>query len=335
MNGDVDELLREGLDRLTAEVPVPAGMAARARAHRRRRKIAARAALACGTAAVTAAAVIAAAGVGAPRGTVGASGATNARTTAYVIKRVQNALAAENFVIQGQATGTMTVSVHGRKVRSSNGAYLSWSYGTRSRFVEFTGRSCGQVTPNGWCTHRGGSRLYLADGTALIGGKLTGAYVTYYDHKYSLSPVGQAHVAACSTTAQLGLGAPAVTMPDWPAFIKAMLGCEAATVTGHARIGGVETTVISGSIDVPLPKGYARTVREARERVRYTLYVDSATYLPVRAYGSDETYGGAGGPTVSASVTNVRWLPPTAANTAKALITIPAGYTQVSSPAQQ
>ena len=69
--------------------------------------------------------------------------------------------------------------------------------------------------------------------------------------------------------------------------------------------------------------------------VRYTLYVDSATYLPVRACGSTETYGGAGGPTISAYVTNVQWLPPTAANIAKALVTIPAGYQQVSSPAQQ
>jgi hypothetical protein len=331
MNGDVEELVREGLDRLTADVRVPAEMVARARTRVRRRKIAARAALACGTVAVTAAAVIAATGVGAPRGT---GGATNAQTTAYVIKRVQNALAAENFVIQGQATGSMTVSVHGHKVRSSNGTSMSWSYGNRSRFVEFTGRSCGQVTSNG-CTHRGGSQLYLADGTALIGGKLTGAIVTYFDHKYSLHPLGQDHVKACSRTAQLELGAPAVTVPNWPAFIKAMLGCGAATVTGHARIGGVATTVISGSIDVPLPKGYARTIKEARERVRYTLYVDSATYLPVRAYGSDETYGGANGPTVSASVTSVQWLPPTAANIAKALITIPAGYTQVSSPAQQ
>ncbi len=331
MNGDVEELVREGLDRLTADVRVPAEMVARARTRVRRRKIAARAALACGTAAVTAAAVMAAAGVGAPRGT---GGATNAQTTAYVIKRVQNALAAENFVIQGQATGSMTVSVHGHKVRSSNGTSMSWSYGNRSRFMEFTGRSCGQVTSNG-CTHRGGSELYLAAGTALIGGKLTGAIVTYFDHKYSLHPLGQDHVKACSRTAQLTLGAPAVTMPNWPAFIKAMLGCGAATVTGHARIGGVETTVISGSIDVPLPKGYARTIKEARERVRYTLYVDSTTYLPVRAYGSDETYGGANGTTVSASVTNVQWLPPTAANIAKALITIPPGYTQVSSPAQQ
>jgi hypothetical protein len=328
MNGDVEELLRESMAQSTADLRVPADMLARARTRVRHRRLAVRAALAFGTAAVTAAAVVAA--------TVpGPGGVTNAQTTAYVIKRVQNALAAENFVIQGRATGSMTVSVHGHQVRSSSGTSMSWSYGNRSRFVEFSGSGCGQVTSNGSCTHRGGSERYLADGTVLIGGRLTGAYVTYYDHKYSLSPVGQTQVKACSATAQLELGAPAVTMPNWPAFIKAILGCANATVTGHARIGGIKTTVISGSIDVPLSKGYGRTVREKRVHVRYTLYVDSATYLPVRAYGSTETYGGAAGPTISAYATNVQWLPPSAANTAKALVTIPPGYTQVSSPAQQ
>jgi hypothetical protein len=102
-----------------------------------------------------------------------------------------------------------------------------------------------------------------------------------------------------------------------------------------AAAPGEQTTVISGSVDVGLPKGYAKTVHEKRVRVRFTLYVDSATYLPVRMYGSTATYGGSSGPTVSASVTNVRWLPPTAANMAKTLVTIPPGYTQVSSPAQQ
>ena len=33
----------------------------------------------------------------------------------------------------------------------------------------------------------GRTRRYLAQGTALIGGKLTGPYVTYFDRKYSLS----------------------------------------------------------------------------------------------------------------------------------------------------
>ena len=59
--------------------------------------------------------------------------------------------------------------------------------------------------------------------------------------------------------------------PNWPAFIKAVLGCRAATVTGHARIRRVETTVISGSADVALPKGYARTINETRVRARWTI----------------------------------------------------------------
>ena len=92
-----------------------------------------------------------------------------------------------------------------------------------------------------------------------------------------------------------------------------MLRCNRATVTGHARIGGVRTIVISGSIDIPLSKGYTKTVREARVRVGYTLYVDATTYLPVRAYGSTKTYGGATGPATYSYVTDVRWLRPTAA----------------------
>jgi hypothetical protein len=332
MNGDVKELLREGLDRFTADVQVPAGIVAGARARVRRRKIVVRAALAAGTAVVTAAAVIAVSGLGTGAGD---GGVTNARTTAYVIGRVESALAAENFVIQGQATASQTVTVHGHRVRSSDGPTSSWTYGNRWRSEQFTGSSCGHALPNGDCTYRGGSEPFSAEGTALVGARLLSAYVTYYDHRYSLAPLGHFHLKACSRTAQLVLGGPAVTMPNWPAFIKAMLGCQAATVTGHTRIGGAQTTVISGLIDIPLSKGYARTVNEARVRVRYTLDVNSATYLPVRAYGSTETYGGAHGPLSSAYVTNVRWLPPTKANIAKTLVTIPPGYTHVNSPAAQ
>jgi hypothetical protein len=331
MNGDVEELVREGLDRLTADVRIPAGLAARVRLRRRRQKVAARAALACATAAA-AVAVIAVTGPGVRPGPGGVS---SARTTAHVVARVERALAAEHFVIEGRARGTMSYSVHGHRVHSSDGPTTSWGYGNRHRMVEFTGLSCGHARPDGSCSHHGGSEPYLADGTALVGGKLTGAYVTYYNDKYSLYRLGNTHVKACSTTAQLGLGGPAVTVPNWPAFIKAMLRCTAATVTGNARIGGEQTTVISGLIDVPLPKGYAGAVKERRVRVRYTLYVDSATYLPVRAYGSTETYGGAAGPTISAYTTNVRWLPPTPANMAKALVTIPSGGQHVNSPADQ
>jgi hypothetical protein len=43
----------------------------------------------------------------------------------------------------------------------------------------------------------------------------------------------------------------------------------------------------------------------------------------------------AGGNLTSWSVTDVQWLPPTPANIAKALVSIPAGFKQVSPPADQ
>jgi hypothetical protein len=331
MNTDVEQLLRESMERLAAVTAPPAGLVGRARRRRRRRRLATISAAAAAAATVTAVAVVTAAGAGSPASTV-----SRAQTTAYVISRVENALAGENFVIQGRASGIMSGSVHGHRYRYSGGATDSWTYGIRNRMEEFTGRSCGHVDSNGWCTHRGGSVRYLANGTALIRGKLVSAYITYYDHRYSLSPLGHYQLKPCSKTAQLALGGPAVSVPNWPALIKTMLRCNRATVTRHSRIGSVPVIVISGSIDIPLPKGYGRSVRETRVHVGYTLYVDAKTYLPVRAYGSTKTYGGAGGPTISSYVTNVRWLSPTPANRAKALVTIPHGYTQwTGSPGNQ
>jgi hypothetical protein len=51
--------------------------------------------------------------------------------------------------------------------------------------------------------------------------------------------------------------------------------------------------------------------------------------------GVTETFGGTGGQTRFESVTNVQWLPPTTANVAQALVTIPPGYHRVSSAADQ
>ena len=95
MNGAVEDLLREGLDRLTADVQVPPGVTGKARTHLRRKKMAVRAALAGGTVAVTAAAVVAATVPGQDP-----AGSLRARTTAYVVTRVANALATTNKVIQ-------------------------------------------------------------------------------------------------------------------------------------------------------------------------------------------------------------------------------------------
>src|SRR5262245_64356600 len=59
VNRAVEDLLREGLDRLTSDAQVPPGVTGKARTHLRRKKIAVRAALVGGAAAVATAAVVA------------------------------------------------------------------------------------------------------------------------------------------------------------------------------------------------------------------------------------------------------------------------------------
>jgi hypothetical protein len=269
-------------------------------------------------AAATAAAVIAATG-----GPGAGGGAMQARTTAYVVSRVEKALASQHLVLRGRTTG------------GGWGPSTSWSYGPRHRFEEFTGSGCGHALPDGSCTHRGESEPYLAQGTALVGVKLTSVYVTYFNRKWS---VISEFIApnACSSTGTLEMGGPPPATSNWPAFIKATLACGAATVTGHALIGGVDTLKITGSpVTIKLPQDQAKAYRETWLRERWTLYVNPKTYLPVRLSSSSEMFGGPAPSTHSASVTDMQWLQPTAANIAQALVTIPARFRQASSPADQ
>jgi hypothetical protein len=251
------------------------------------------------------------------------SSLAQARAAAYVVSRVKTALASEHRVFVGR-----TMSTGGQPS-------VTWAYAAHNRFEEFTGAQCGQVSSNGDCSHQGGSERYLAAGTALVNGKLTGAYVTYYDHKYSLSPVYRTPASACGKAA-IGMGGPPVPTAHWSSFIRATLDCGAATVTGHVRINGQETIQITGKpITVRLGRGEGKAVHEKYARALWTLYVNPSSYLPVRMIGVTETFGGSGGHTRFESVTNVRWLPPTSANMAQALVTIPPGYHRVSSAADQ
>jgi hypothetical protein len=321
VNEDIEELLRDGMERFTKEVRAPAGLARTVDQLRRRRR-AARATLALGTAAVIAAVAAVAAGAGGPSEPAGPGG-PQARTVAYVISRVENALADTNLVFRGRTATTAGPSV-------------TWAHGPQNRFEEFTGSGCGHTRPpDGVCTHHGGSEPYLAQGTALIDGKLTGVYVTYYNRKWSLMPQA-IPASACSATSALEMGGPPVPTSHWSAFINATLACGAARITGHAQVDGVETTKITGTaVKVKLSPRYAKLVGQKWARATWTLYVNPKTYLPVRIYSSTQTFGGPAASTRFASVTDVRWLPPSAANVAKTLVTIPTGFHQVNSPADQ
>jgi hypothetical protein len=310
-------VVRDSLDEVRMERPVNA-LFARARARRMRRTLAVRTAVACGVAAALVAGVLTA--------NSARNAAAQASAAAYVTRRVERALAREDLVFAG--------SSHSKTF----GNTFTWAYGSQFRFEEFTATACGHALPNGGgCTRHGGSELFLAEGPAIVGGKLTGAYITYFDRKYSLSgpPVSQP-TSACSTGAALSMGGPLIPTTHWSSFIKATLACGAATVTGHVRVNGGETTKITGKpVTVRLSEGYSKTVRAKWATARWTLYVNPVTYLPVRMYGSTETFGGPAATWTSSSVTDVQWLPPTAANIAKTMVTIPAGFQRVRSPSDQ
>jgi hypothetical protein len=272
--------------------------------HLRRRLVLA--AVACGTAAVIAAAVSALVGGAGRNPARTGPGAAHVRMAAYVLSRVEAALASKKLVFRGRTTGT-------------NPPTISWAYGPRNRFEEFTGSG----------------EPFLAQGTALIGGKLTGVLVTYYNRKWSLLP-DSIPASACSRTGTAEMAGPPVPARDWPAFIHATLACGAATVTGHSWIGGVNTVRITGvPVTEKLKANYAKVIHEKWLRSQWTLYVDPKTFLPVRLSGSSYSYGGPMPSYYSTGVTDMQWLRPTAANIAKALVTIPRGFRQVRSLANQ
>lgn len=314
MNPDVELLLREGLDRLTADARTPAGMAGRVLARRRRRRAAACTAVAATAAvtAVTAVTVAAAAG-----GTAGPAATTPVRataspaatgpvlTTAYVVGRVENALAGDGQVMR--QTISVSPSSAGASYLDGQPSYenVTWAYQNR----------------NSTQTFGANGQLQATVGTGIVNGKLQGVQVDYIRHQWELQP-GFLSMAPASGCTAGGLGE-AIINPDtnWPLLIKQNLACGGYKIVGYAQIDGTRTVKITGSrVTDAGPAGDIRTTN--------TLFVSPSTYLPVRITESLTA------PHVHASPisADIQWLPPTAANRANASVTIPCGYQQISSP---
>jgi hypothetical protein len=308
MNTDVELLVREGLDRLTADARVPAGMAGRVLARRRRRRAAgyATAATAVAAAAVTAVVVAVAtggtAGPAASHARRAAGPAGPALATAYVVRQVENALANDGQVMRET-----------QSLISPDGEYAGFFDG-RLSYESVTWAYQGRNSTETLGAH---GQLQAIAGTGIVNGKVRGVQVDYILHQWEFIPgylfTGPAN--ACRTPVFLGATGESV---NWPSVIERTLACGRYKMAGYAQIDGAETVKMTGSWVLGAGSDAASTITD-------TLFVAPSTYLPVRITQSTTSPGLRG----SVNSADIQWLRPTAANQARASVTIPCGYQQV------
>jgi hypothetical protein len=290
MNGEFTELVHDSMEQFAADIRLPAGLAGRARRHHRQRRFAQCTAIVAGIA-VVAAAVVTGAGLVARTARPSAAGGRSPAhlrmlTTAYVVRRVSDALANHNLVLRD------TRFAGGNYDGQPSSDFVTWIYqGHISEYLYGTNSK----------------PLYDA-GTALVDGKLITVDVDYTVHQWHLiggNMLGTPPGSACATSNFLSA---TEIDANWSKMIRSSLACGVYHLEGYTTIGGKKTIKIYGSVVMKTPRhSYTLAV---------TLFVDPENFLPVRvtryiglAYSDD-----------------LQWLTATPANTAQALVTIPAGY---------
>jgi hypothetical protein len=321
LSTDIEDLLKDGLDRMTAGTRAPAGLARRVSQRHGRRRLAIGSTAAAGTAALSAAAVVAAtAGGGVTAGgpqphhptAVGVSRPTSAQvhTVADVIGRTERAISTRNLIMVTTSPSTKVYSLEGKGPQEKifKLSEVSYSYRNLSRGVLTTiaaaGQQAGQLHMEiGFVAGRqlpGHKRLYSRT-TVNYGDR------TWYREQEKL-PAGPAPVSlGCDLRPYLSRPqAPQRTyISSSPASIRAALACGGLKITGHRPVNGAPAIELTGT----------------RRLTTFSLKVDvsPSTYLPVRLkFGN--------------LVWNYRWLQPTAANLANLKVAAPAGYQRIAAP---
>ena len=312
-NQTTEELLLAGMERFTADVTAPSGLAVRAARRRRRRRIAAAAATA-GTV-VTAGAVIAAVAVAAP--VPAGPGGQQAQTAAYVVSRTESALAAAGS--QALVESTRVTTSGGLRIEFLNGGTLviadlgsrgstrvaAWVYRQRDKFAAYT--SSGQLTS--------------VAGITAVRQRKTTTSVDYQHRTWwrsswpALLPFAQEPKSGCGDLKLAGLDILGLSGGDQAAALRAALSCGDYTMAGTHLVDGVQALEL-------------KQVPSAASQSQVTFWVDPATYLPVRGVATFEAPGMAG-----RAQADYRWLAPTSAHVAELDVTIPPGFTEVSAPA--
>jgi hypothetical protein len=330
MNTDVEDLLREGMQRFTADLRAPAGMARQA-ARRRRRRLALRSA--AGAAALAAAAGVLVA-VAVP-GTHGRNESTvPAVDAAYVVDRVGSALsAAEPGVIAQMTITTIGSAKHGANAATTTAE--EWSYGDQWRMVTYSapghpvydeGSSSASVytlvsyLTRTWARQPGLGRPALLGGPRALGGLAAlGGPSAPRAPAAPNRPVPHGCVpmlAALPMLFQPGLPGIGFTASSPPATVAralhAEISCGALTVAGRERVDGADAIKLTSRPGSPVSE---------------TIWVSPGTYLPVRI-----VVRSAPGTPALQRTADITWLRPTAQNLAALEVPVPGGFRRVTLP---
>ncbi|MGH3235805.1 MAG: hypothetical protein ACRDOH_21635, partial [Streptosporangiaceae bacterium] len=254
-----------------------------------------------GTAAAVAAVTLAAAGAtGAPRH-------VGIRTTAYVVKHTESALAAA-----AAADDIM-------ETRATDGRQEFWLYqGPGSPGMPDS--LFARVE-----TFSGTGQPVTDIGTVLIQKSNVETAETSVSYAAKTWWRGQAEGTPPGPPLYIGTSCSSGPVTDQPAAIvtadiRGLLACGFLTDEGTQYVDGVDAIkLVSNKLFVAIVPGVKRPVR-----VTATVWVDPVSYLPVRWAQSWK------GKVLSSS--DLRWLSPTSANLAQLRVPIPAGFRQVPPP---
>ena len=307
MNDDIEDLLREGMDRFANDLRAPAGLVFRAQ-QRRRRRLALRsaggvAALTAGAAALVVTAVPTTAGLSAKAGTT-----VNA---AYVVKQVGSALTTAEPGDIAQLTITTTGPSLLSGVKATTTTAQMWSYGKQWREVIYSspGHPAFEEGANA-------SSVYtLVNYQAKTWARLAG-----FGQPTKLPVVSATDKDGCwpafgplPVLFRLGLPGIGSVASSAPATATSALrnavSCGTLKVAGHQRVDGVNAVKLQSS---------------AGSLISETIWVDPGSYLPVRVVANPS----AGGFGVKQTA-DISWLPPTAQNLADLTMSAPASFRHV------
>jgi len=310
MSTDVEDLLREGMERFTADLRAPAGLAYRI-ASRRRRRLALHSLT--GTAAVLGAGAVAVALVVVP-----SSQRSQINLTADVVKHVSSALTAADPGDIAQMSVTTSSAAPGGKASATTAE--EWSYGDQWRSVTYS--------PAGHPVYDEGFSASASSSVFTL--------VNYSTRTWARVPgLGRPAPAAALPAASLpaahgcgpgivtfplllrfglpGIGLPASSLPSTVArSLRTAVSCGTLTEAGRQEVDGIEAIKLVSKPSSPISE---------------TIWVDPSSYLPVRVVA-----GSALSPALKQTA-DITWLPPTAQNLARLTVPIPAGFRHVSFPA--